>query len=174
MTDELSGFQNRLGFFFFLLSLFGFSTLTSLTVFAPERLLFVRERAKGYYAPISYYLSKIIFDIVPLRIIAPTIMGCIVYPMTGLLPSWPEFFKFLLFIVLFNLAAALILLFIGICVKNQGVANLMGVLVMLFSLLFGGFLLNHETIPGPVRWLQYVSLLLRDGSHFEKVCRSHC
>jgi ABC-type multidrug transport system ATPase subunit len=162
MTDELSGFQNRLGFFFFLLSLFGFSTLTSLTVFAPERLLFVRERAKGYYAPISYFLSKIIFDIVPLRIIAPTIMGCIVYPMTGLLASWPEFFKFLLFIVLFNLAAALILLFIGICVKNQGVANLLGVLVMLFSLLFGGFLLNHETIPGPVRWLQYVSL---DLSH---------
>jgi hypothetical protein len=79
--------------------------------------------------------------------------------MTGLLASWPEFFKFLLFIVLFNLAAALILLFIGICVKNQGVANLLGVLVMLFSLLFGGFLLNHETIPGPVRWLQYVSLL---------------
>jgi ABC-type multidrug transport system ATPase subunit len=173
MTDELSGFQNRLGFFFFLLSLFGFSTLTSLTVFAPERLLFVRERAKGYYAPISYYLSKIIFDIVPLRIIAPTIMGCIVYPMTGLLPSWPEFFKFLLFIVLFNLAAALILLFIGICVKNQGVANLLGVLVMLFSLLFGGFLLNHETIPGPVRWLQYVSRSWRDGSHHDRLCLSH-
>nr|POF15530.1 abc transporter g family member [Quercus suber] len=158
LTDDLAGFQNRLGFFFFVLALFGFSTLTSLTVFAPERLLFVRERAKGYYNPLAYYLSKVVFDIVPLRLIPPILMGCIVYPMTGLLPSWPEFFKYLLFIVLFNLAAATICLFIGICVRNQGVANLLGVLVMLFSLLFGGFLLNHDTIPGPVRWLQYLSI----------------
>jgi hypothetical protein len=30
----------------------------------------------------------------------------IVYPMTGLIPAWPEFFRFLLVLVLFNLAAA--------------------------------------------------------------------
>lgn len=159
LTDDLKGFQNRLGFFFFMLALFGFSTLTSLTVFAPERLLYVRERAKGYYSPIAYYLSKVVFDIVPLRLIPPVIMGCIVYPMTGLLPAWPEFFKFMLFLVLFNLSAAMICLFIGICVKNQGVANLLGVLTMLFSLLFGGFLLNHETIPKPLLWLQSVSTI---------------
>lgn len=158
VTNDISGFQNRLGVFFFLLALFGFSCLTSLTVFAPERLLFVRERAKGYYSPIAYYLSKVIFDVVPLRLIPPLIMGCIIYPMTGLVPAWAEFFIFMMFIVLFNLAAAMICLFLGICVKNQGVANLLGVLVMLFSLLFGGFLLNHETIPGAAAWLQEVSL----------------
>lgn len=157
LTDDLKGFQNRLGFFFFLLALFGFSTLTSLTVFAPERLLFLRERSKGYYSPLAYYLSKVVFDVVPLRLIPPIIMGCIVYPMTGLIPSWGEFLKFMLFIVLFNLAAAMVCLTIGICVRNQGVANLFGVLVMLFSLLFGGFLLNQETIPKPLLWLQSVS-----------------
>lgn len=157
LTDDISGFQNRLGIFFFLLALFGFSTLTSLTVFAPERLLFVRERAKGYYAPIAYYSSKVVFDIVPLRLIPPIISGCIIYPMTGMVPAWPEFLIFIMFIVLFNLAAAIICLFVGICVKNQGVANLLGVLVMLFSLLFGGFLLNHDSIPGSVVWLQQVS-----------------
>ncbi|KAK5162987.1 FAD-dependent urate hydroxylase [Saxophila tyrrhenica] len=157
LTDDIEGFQNRLGCFLFLLALFGFSTLTSLTVFAPERLLFLRERAKGYYHPLSYYLAKLVLDIVPLRILPPIVMGAIVYPMTGLLPHWPEFAKFIMFIVLFNLAAATVVLFIGICVKNQGVANLLGVLVMLFSLLFGGTLLNHKTIPGPARWLQQIS-----------------
>ncbi|KAL1305221.1 hypothetical protein AAFC00_002139 [Neodothiora populina] len=158
LTDDLKGFQNRLGFFFFLLALFGFSSLTSLTAFAPERLLFTRERAKGYYYPISYYISKIIFDIVPLRLLPPIITGCIVYPMTGLLPTGPEFGKFMLFIVLFNLAAATVCLCIGIVIRNPGVANLVGVLVMLFSLLFGGFLLNHETIPKALRWLQTLSI----------------
>ncbi|KAJ9656445.1 FAD-dependent urate hydroxylase [Coniosporium apollinis] len=158
LTDDIKGFQNRLGLFFFLLALFGFSTLTSLTVFAPERLLFVRERAKGYYYPISYYTAKVIFDIVPLRIIPPLIMGVVVYPMTGLIPAWPEFLKFMLFLVLFNLAAAAIILFIGIVFKNQGVANLIATLVMLFSLLFGGFLLNHESIPNVFGWLQPLSI----------------
>ncbi|EMC94320.1 hypothetical protein BAUCODRAFT_149488 [Baudoinia panamericana UAMH 10762] len=158
LTDDLPGFQNRLGFFFFMLALFGFSTLTSLNVFAPERLLFVRERAKGYYHPFAYYLSKVVFDIVPLRLLPPLIMGMIMYPMTGLVPAWAEFFKYILFIVLFNLAAATICLFIGICVRDLGVANLLGVLVMLFSLLFGGFLLNHDTIPKPVTWLQNLSI----------------
>lgn len=156
LTDDLKGFQNRLGFFFFLLALFAFSTLTSLTVFAPERLLFVRERAKGYYSPLAYYASKVVFDIVPLRLIPPVIMAVIVYPMTGLLPTAAEFWKFMLFVILFNLAAATVCLCIGIVIKNQGVANLVGVLVMLFSLLFGGFLLNHETIPRGLRWLQSV------------------
>ena len=157
LTDDIKGFQNRLGLFFFLLALFGFSTLTSLTVFSSERLVFVRERANGYYSPIAYFAAKVVFDIVPLRLIPPIIMGAIVYPMTGLIPAWPEFFRFILILVLFNLAAAAICLFIGIVFKDGGVANLIGSLVMLFSLLFAGLLLNHDAIPQAALWLQTVS-----------------
>jgi ABC-type multidrug transport system ATPase subunit/ABC-type multidrug transport system permease subunit len=157
LTDDIPGFQNRMGLFFFVLALFGFSTLTSLTVFSSERLLFVRERANGYYSPITYFAAKLVFDIVPLRLIPPIIFGVIVYPMTGLIPAWPEFLKFLLIIVLFNLAAAAICLFIGIVFKDGGIANLIGSLVMLFSLLFAGLLLNHDAIPKAAQWLQTVS-----------------
>ena len=159
LTDDIKGFQNRLGLFFFILALFGFSTLTSLTVFSSERLLFVRERANGYYSPITYFAAKVVFDIVPLRLIPPIIMGAIVYPMTGLVAAWPEFLKFLLVLVLFNLAAAAICLFIGIVFRDGGVANLIGSLVMLFSLLFAGLLLNREAIPQAALWLQTVSIL---------------
>ena len=156
LTDDIKGFQNRLGVFFFVLALFGFSTLTSLTVFSSERLLFVRERANGYYSPITYFAAKVIFDIVPLRLIPPIIMGAIVYPMVGFVPAWPEFLKFILILVLFNLAAAAICLFIGIVFRDGGVANLIGSLVMLFSLLFAGLLLNHDAIPDAAKWLQTV------------------
>jgi ABC-type multidrug transport system ATPase subunit/ABC-type multidrug transport system permease subunit len=158
LTDDIPGFQNRLGLFFFILALFGFSTLSSLTVFATERMLFVRERANGYYSPITYFLAKVIFDIVPLRIIPPIIMGSIIYPMTGLVPDWPHFLKFILVLVLFNLAAAGICLFIGIVCKDQSVASLIGSLVMLFSLLFAGLLLNHNAIPESALWLQAISI----------------
>ncbi|KAL9042645.1 MAG: hypothetical protein Q9214_003718 [Letrouitia sp. 1 TL-2023] len=158
LTDDIKGFQNRLGLFFFVLALFGFSTLTSLTVFSSERLIFVRERANGYYSPITYFAAKVAFDIVPLRLVPPVILGAIVYPMTGLVAAWPEFSKFLLILVLFNLAAAAICLFIGIVFRDGGVANLIGSLVMLFSLLFAGLLLNHHAIPKPALWLQSLSI----------------
>lgn len=158
LTDDIPGFQNRLGLFIFLLTLFGFSTLTSLNVFTTERLLFVRERANGYYAPATYFAAKMLFDIIPLRIIPPILMGSIVYPMTGLVPDADHFFKFMLVLVLFNMAAATICLFIGIVCKDGGVANLIGSLVMLFSLLFAGFLLNHDAIPQGALWLQTLSI----------------
>ncbi|EEH20574.2 hypothetical protein PABG_02805 [Paracoccidioides brasiliensis Pb03] len=158
LTDDIKGFQNRLGLFFFLLALFGFSTLSSLNVFSSERLLFVRERANGYYAPITYFASKVVFDIVPLRLIPPILMGVIVYPMVGLIPAWPEFLKFVLILILFNLAAACICLTIGIIFKDGSVASLIGSLVMLFSLLFAGLLLNHDAIPKAALWLQTLSI----------------
>jgi ABC-type multidrug transport system ATPase subunit/ABC-type multidrug transport system permease subunit len=158
LTDDIAGFQNRLGLFFFVLALFGFSTLSSLNVFATERPVFVKERANGYYSPITYFVAKVIFDIVPLRILPPIIMGSILYPMTGLVPDATHFFKFILVLVLFNLAAAAICLFIGIVCKDSGVASLIGSLVMLFSLLFAGLLLNHNAIPKSALWLQALSI----------------
>ena len=157
LTGDIKGFQNRLGLLFFILALFGFSTLTSLTVFSSERLLFLRERANGYYSPITYFAAKVVFDIVPLRLIPPIILGVVVYPMTGLVPAWPEFLKFMLLLILFNLAASIECLLIGILFKDGGVANLVGSLVMLFSLLFAGFLLNHDAMPPSALWLQKVS-----------------
>jgi ABC-type multidrug transport system permease subunit len=158
VRDDISGFQNRMGLIFFVLALFGFSTLTSLNVFAAERTLFLRERANRYYTPVTYFAAKVTFDIVPLRVIPPIIMGAILYPMVGFVAEWPEFLKFMLVLILFNLAASAICLFIGIVFKDTSLANLVGSLVMLFSLLFAGLLLNHDSIPKGALWLQAVSI----------------
>jgi ABC-type multidrug transport system permease subunit len=88
-------------------------------------------------------VEQVIFDVIPLRVLPPILMGIIIYPMVGLVSGWAEFGCFLLVLVLFNLTSAAICLFIGIIFEESGVANLIGSLVMLFSLLFAGLLLNH-------------------------------
>ena len=158
ISNDLPGFQGRLGLFFFTLALFGFSTLTSLNVFASERIIFMRERANGYYSTITYFLAKVIFDVIPLRVFPPLIMGIVIYPMVGLVPEWTAFAKFLLILVLFNLAASAVCLFIGTTIRETNVANLVGSLFMLFSLLFAGLLLNHDKIPTGLQWLQKLSI----------------
>ncbi|KAK9320260.1 hypothetical protein V1517DRAFT_8676 [Lipomyces orientalis] len=158
ISNDISGFQNRLGLFFFLLALFGFSTLTSLHVFASERQIFVRERANGFYVPISYFASKVAFDIIPLRVFPPVMLGLIIYPLVGLNFENHGMLKFLLVLTLFNLAAAAICLCIGVMIKDIGVASLIGSLVMLFSLLFAGLFLNKDSIPKSALWIQNLSI----------------
>ena len=186
VTNDIPGFQNRLGLFLFILSLFGFSTLSSLGIFANERILFMRERANGYYAPITYFLSKVseqgmamrhqltyqvLFDIIPLRVIPPFVLGSIVYGLAGLNPEVSSFWKFIMTLVLFNLTASSIVLFISVAVSDLGLANLLGSLVMLYkyairavgmaradgSLLFAGLLMNYDRVPQGLKWMQTLS-----------------
>ncbi|KAG1461845.1 hypothetical protein G6F56_005636 [Rhizopus delemar] len=157
VSNTIAGFQNRMGLFFFYEALLGFMCLTSLQVFSNERILFARERANGYYSPTTYFLSKILFDIIPLRVVPPLMMALISYYMVGLVEGVNEFFKFLLVLVLFNLTAAALCLTIGIVVKNLSLANLLACMVMLFSMLFAGLLLNKDSMPPYFGWLKYLS-----------------
>ncbi|ORZ12015.1 hypothetical protein BCR42DRAFT_332368 [Absidia repens] len=157
VSNTIAGFQNRMGLFFFYEALLGFMCLTSLQVFSNERILFIRERANGYYSPATYFLSKVLFDIIPLRVIPPFFMGFCSYYMVGLVEGVPEFCKFLLVLVLFNLTAAALCLAIGVVFKNLSMANLFSCMVMLFSMLFAGLLLNKDSMSPFFGWLQHLS-----------------
>ncbi|KAG6914345.1 hypothetical protein DXG01_000909, partial [Tephrocybe rancida] len=82
--------------FFFTLALLGFSCLSSLGLFANERILFMCERANGYHSSFIYFSSKILFDIPPLKLVPPLMFGSIVYLLVGLVPIVPGFWKFML------------------------------------------------------------------------------
>lgn len=43
VTNDLAGFQNRTGAFYFILTFFGFASFSSMDVFISERTIFVRE-----------------------------------------------------------------------------------------------------------------------------------
>ncbi|KAI0833563.1 hypothetical protein BC628DRAFT_1527478 [Trametes gibbosa] len=157
ITNDIAGFQNRLGVFFFTLALFGFSCLSSLNLFANERILFMRERANGYYSSFTYFASKILFDILPLRVVPPLVFGGIIYGWIGLVPEVAIFWKFMLTLVLFNLTTASVILLLSIAFASTSVASLVGTLIMLFNLLFTGLLINRKSVPAAFQWLHTVS-----------------
>ncbi|KZV62382.1 hypothetical protein PENSPDRAFT_591484 [Peniophora sp. CONT] len=157
VTDDIGGFQNRLGVFFFTLALFGFACLSSLGLFANERILFMRERANGYYSSFTYFASKVLFDILPLRVVPPILFGGIVYGLVGLVPTVAAFWKFILVLVLFNLVTASVILLISVACESTSVANLCGTLVILFNLLFTGLLINRSKVAPWLQWLHDIS-----------------
>lgn len=158
VQNDISGFQNRLGLFFFVLALFGFSALTGLHSFSAERIIFIRERANNYYHPFSYYISKIVCDVIPLRVFPPIILTSIVYPLVGLSGENNGFLKTIMVLVLFNLSVAIEVLIVGILIKDPGTSTMIGVLVLLFSLLFAGLFINGDELQAAIKWLQWISV----------------
>lgn len=73
-----AGFQSRVGALFFLGCLIAFASLSALSNFAHAKRIFVRERARGYYSPVTWLASKLVFDIVPLRLVPTIVLATIV------------------------------------------------------------------------------------------------
>ncbi|KDN41179.1 hypothetical protein RSAG8_07593, partial [Rhizoctonia solani AG-8 WAC10335] len=120
---SISGFQNRVGSLFFMGSLLAFSSLSALYNLVEIRPLFARERAGGYYSPAAWLVSRVLFDVVPLRIIPTVVLACITYWMVGLSPEAARFFKALLALVLYALAMTLFNFLLASSFRNGGVAK---------------------------------------------------
>ncbi|KAJ2698789.1 FAD-dependent urate hydroxylase [Coemansia sp. IMI 209128] len=157
LDNTVQGVQNRLGLLMFILAFYGFGTTTSLLVFSEERLLYLRERANAYYDPLAYFLAKVTFDLIPLRVVPPMLLTLIAYPMTGMAATLSQFVKFFSTLVLFNLTVASQMFFIGLLAEELVVSNFLASIMLLFSLLFGGLILNKESIPALLQPLCRVS-----------------
>merc|ERR1712124_183315 len=73
-------------------------------------------------------------------------------------PSSGNVAVFFLTLSLFNLAAGALSMVLTICSPSAGVAGLVTIVVLLVSLLFGGFLANIDTIPVWLGWLRFLSI----------------
>jgi hypothetical protein len=89
--------------------------------------------ANGYYSSGTYFAAKVLFDILPLRVVPPFVFAAISYPLIGLVSTPAAYWKFMLILVLFNLATAAVCLLLSVAFANIGVASFVGTLIMLFK-----------------------------------------
>lgn len=89
-----TGLKNRLGAIFFIASNQVFGSLSALDVFIKERNLFQHENASGYYHVSTYFLSKLICDIIPLRTIPSVLFSVIAYFTIGFQQTVTKYFIF--------------------------------------------------------------------------------
>jgi len=159
VNSTIGGFQSRIGSLFFLGSLLAFSSLSALSNFVTVKPLFLRERAGAYYSPLAFFLSRVAFDIIPLRIVPTILVSVIVYWMVGLSPTAAHFFKYLLILCEYNIATTLWNLFLAAAISNPGTSILISAVLNLFQMAYAGFFVNLASIPPVLRWLQYLSPL---------------
>lgn len=159
VEPNLSGIQNRAGSLFFMVVLISFSSVTGILTFHEERSVFVRERASGMYSTFSYFVAKVLADFIPMRVIPPVFLITVVYYMIGFNPAQGRFANCLLAFILVSMAAGSMSFLVSAAFKDLSLANLVAMLLLLFYLLFGGLLLNNETVPQIVGWLNLLSFI---------------
>ncbi|TGZ71879.1 hypothetical protein CRM22_002408 [Opisthorchis felineus] len=157
-TSLESGIQNRAGLFFFSTLQVVFVNLGSIELFIKERVLFIHENSSGYYRISAYFLSKILCDILPTKVLPVLLFMPICYWMVGLLPEVGAFFYFELLLSITTLAAAAIALFMSATFTLFGIANVVVSILFVFMMVFGGYLINLKSMAAWLSWLRYLSI----------------
>lgn len=145
---DLPGALNRAGSITFLLLVVAFVSLSALEQLISERKLFIVERENGYYRTLPYLISKVLVDVIPLRVIPIGLLGAVIYFPMGLRTDNGFYFLwFLGILTLFSVCMTLLTLAIGVIMGSFGAAALVSSVVILWNFVFGGLLVQADTIP---------------------------
>ncbi|XP_053471707.1 broad substrate specificity ATP-binding cassette transporter ABCG2b isoform X2 [Ictalurus furcatus] len=150
--------QNRTGAFFFLIINMVFANLSAVELFIKERALFVHENSSGYYRTSVYFLSKVFVDLIPNRMIPIFVFSAISYYMMGLKPAFVAFLCFFLTMSLVSLAAVSLAFLASASVSSFAMANIFIAMPFVFMMVFGGFLVNLNSMLSWLSWLKWISI----------------
>jgi ABC-type multidrug transport system ATPase subunit len=155
---DISGAQNRAGGLFFALVFFAFTSLTTVDLLVNEKRLVGREVGAGCYGSFEYLITKACLDGLLLRAVPALLYAAPFYPMMGLGSGSSTVALFLMVLSLFALTTGALSLGVAVVSKTPGQAALIMNVVLLISLLVGGFFVNATSMPSWIRWLHYLSV----------------
>ncbi|CAL1536563.1 unnamed protein product [Lymnaea stagnalis] len=158
--DETSpaALKDRSGVIFFLIMNHLFFNMSAVEVFINERRIFMHEHSSGYYRVSVYFIVKIFFDILPLRLVPVIIVCTVVYFSVGLNPGIVNFLLFMSCLFCTTMAAASLCFLVSSTIRVFAVAQLLLAFCYVLMILLGGFLINPDTINAWLNWIQYLSL----------------
>jgi ATP-binding cassette, subfamily G (WHITE), member 2 len=159
LEDNVAGVQNRAGAIFFTLVFLDLLAVTSIDSLLNERAVIRKEVRLGYYPAFMYMVAKTLVDAMLLRALPATLFGVPVYYMAKLRDEPQKIMMFMFILVTFAIATQLQAMVIVEFSKRAGTATVVFVMVLVVSMLFGGFLVNSDTTHPGVAWVRYLSLV---------------
>jgi len=156
--DDISGAGARVNTLLFLMCVFSMFPVPAIGKFIQDRLLFITERASGYYGTAAFFFAWLSVE-VPILMGIVIGYGCISYWMVGLNPSMIHFIFYLaqIFVVLiigFSMSQVISSIF-----KSVNLAIAVYMVILVYSLLLGGFIVRRNKLNDAVKWLTYTSYI---------------
>lgn len=128
------------------------TTLPSLLVFPQERPVFLREYSTDHYSVFSYFMSRLTMEFL-VTAVQVTISGTITYFCVGFEGQFGIFYLDLYLLAMTSTALGVLL---GSSVEDPSSAVELLPGAILPQILFAGFFVPPELIPGWLAWLRYI------------------
>ncbi|KAG8454243.1 hypothetical protein GDO86_000763 [Hymenochirus boettgeri] len=158
VTNDGSGIQNRVGSLFFITTNQCFSSISSIELFIVEKKIFIHEYISGYYGLSSYFFSKLMSDLLPMRTIPSIIFTCVIYFMIGFKHTAGAFFTMMFTLMMVSYTATSMSLAVAAGQDVVAVANLLMTICFVFMIIFSGLLVNLTSVMSWLSWLKYFSI----------------
>jgi hypothetical protein len=152
--SSLQAIQNRLGAFLLACVFLCFTSVSALPLFWLEKNLYLHEQSNRFYSASAYFVCKVFFDLIPLRVIPTVIFGGVTYGMMGLRPGFQHFVIYEAFLVLLVCTSALINLIIGMLTRHIMSGILIATIVMIHFLMLTNLFINFDAMS--VTWLRFL------------------
>ncbi|CAH8553965.1 unnamed protein product [Schistosoma mattheei] len=159
-----SGIQNRVGLFFITCLHLLFISGTLLEVFLKDRLIFIHETSTGFYRISAYFLSKILSDVLPIKVIPAFLCLSITYYLTGLRYELYPFLLWQLTIGLLTFCASAITFAVSAMVNDQRIGSILLSMFFVLMMVTSGYLVNISTLWKWLQLFRYISIL-----HFNRI-----
>ena len=157
-NSQSTGVKNRMGAIFFIVTNQVMSNLSAIELFLKERVLFIHENASGYYHVSTYFIAKLICDLIPLRVVPSILFSIIVYFMIGFQNSAVKFLIFFLAIFTTTMCGSALCFLLSASVEVFGIANLIAAMCFVLMMVFGGFLVEISSVVQFLSWIKWVSI----------------
>ncbi|ETM00529.1 hypothetical protein L917_02754 [Phytophthora nicotianae] len=154
---DQKGIQNFSGAFFFLVTNQIVVTANPVFVSVPMELALIsREYKAGLYHLFSWFLSKNVSEL-PMQILLPIVFFVPIYFLMGIGHGFDVFIYLQIVMILINSCAIGLAYMVSCLVPRVDIAPLIGMVLIMPFMLFGGLLINSDDCPDYFVWIQYIS-----------------
>ncbi|GLT96285.1 hypothetical protein SLE2022_139210 [Rubroshorea leprosula] len=157
VKDDLTGAEEKVGLFAFVLTFLLSCTTEALPVFLQEREILMKETSCGSYRVSTYAIANGLVYL-PFLLILAVLFTIPLYWLVGLNPNFMAFMHFLLLIWLILYTANSVVVCFSALVPNFIVGNSVISGVMGSFFLFSGYFISKHEIPGHWIFMHYMSL----------------